>query len=156
MRFLQNASIQRKQMLVIMLTSTVALLLACTGFVTYEVGAFRREMIENLSTLADVIGNNSSGALDFNDPKAAQEMLSALRAEPEIVAACIYTKSGEPFATYHRGGVSGDFAPPKIEPESSQFTSRGLFLYHRITQGGRKPFFRDSLDRNHNDCSRSR
>ena len=110
MRLLQNVSIQRKQMLVIMLTSTVALLLACTGFVTYEMAAFRREMTGNLSTLAQVIGNNSSGALDFNDQKAAQEMLSALRAEPNIVAACIYAKGDEPFATYRRADVSGDSA----------------------------------------------
>jgi PAS domain S-box-containing protein len=136
MRLLQAVSIQRKQMLVIMLTSTVALLLACGGFITYEVVVFRRQMTRSLSILAEVIGNNSSGALDFNDQRAAQEMLSALRAEPNIVAACIYTKGDEPFATYRRADMKGDFTPPKMEPESHRFTPKGLFLFHRIVQGG--------------------
>jgi PAS domain S-box-containing protein len=136
MRLLQNVSIQRKQMFVIMLTSTVALLLACAGFVTHEIVAFRGGLIENLTTLAQVIGNNSSGALDFNDSKAAQEMLEALRAEPNIVAACIYTKNEQPFAVYHRADLGADFAPPPLEPGGYRFTSRGLVLFHRIAQAG--------------------
>jgi len=71
----QNTSIQRKQMLVIMLTSIVSLLLACVGFVAYEIIAFRQGMVRNLTTLAQIVGDNSSGALDFNDPKAAGRLV---------------------------------------------------------------------------------
>jgi uncharacterized membrane protein affecting hemolysin expression len=103
MQFLQKTSIKRKQTLIVMLTSGVALLLACGAFATYEVMAFRTAMVQNLSTLAEIIGNNSSAALDFSDPKAAKETLSALRAQPNIVAGCIYTAKGEVFAVANAG-----------------------------------------------------
>src|SRR6266567_886839 len=113
MRRFQKASIQRKQTWIIMLTCCVALLLACATFVTYELLTFRKEMTRNLTTLAEIIGNNSTAALDFNDEKAAEETLAALRAEPNIVAACLYTKNGEVFARYSRDG-SGTFQPPPM------------------------------------------
>ncbi|MGD0651208.1 MAG: CHASE sensor domain-containing protein [Verrucomicrobiia bacterium] len=136
MRIFQTLSIQRKQTLVIMLTSTVALVLACAGFVAYEVIAFRQTMTQNLTTLAQIIGDNSSGALDFNDPKAAQEILSALRAEPNITAACIYTKDGQRFATYRRADVLTDFSPLKMETDGHQFANGHLILCRHIMQKG--------------------
>ena len=56
---LARGSITRKQTLVIMLTSSVSLLLACAGFVAYEVITFRQKTIENLSILADIVANKS-------------------------------------------------------------------------------------------------
>jgi hypothetical protein len=84
MQFLRNTSIKRKQTLIVMLTSGIALVMACVAFATYEVVTFRAAMEQNLSTLAEMIANNTSAALDFGDPKAAVETLSALRAEPNI------------------------------------------------------------------------
>ena len=136
MRTFQNLSIQRKQTLVIMLTSTVALVLACAGFVAYEVVAFRQTMTQNLTTLAQIIGDNSSGALDFNDPKAAQDILSALRAEPNITAACISTKDGQRFATYRRADVLTDFSPIKMKTDGHQFANGYLILCRHIMQKG--------------------
>ncbi len=122
MRLFQHASIQRKQMLAIMLTSIVALLLACAGFITYEVMSYRQELVGSLSSLAQIIGDVSSGALDFNDPKAAEDTLSSLRARPNIVAACIYTKDGSPFAKYIRADVAAGFSVPKQEADGHRFT----------------------------------
>ena len=134
MRFLQNTSIRRKQMLVIMLTSTVALLLACAGFAVYEVVSYRQELVWSLTSLAQMIGDNASGALDFNDPKAAEDMLSSLKARPNIVAACIYTKDGSPFAKYLRSDVRADFTFPKLEAEGYRFTSSQLVLFYTIRE----------------------
>jgi len=49
MNLFRNSSLQRKQMLIIMLTSTVALLLACIGFVVYEAITFRGQMTHHLT-----------------------------------------------------------------------------------------------------------
>jgi len=89
-------------MLIIMLTSSVALLLACAAVVGYDLIALRREMVYDLMTKAEIIGTNSTAALVFNDQKSATEILAALRMEPHIVSACIYTSDGQPFATYLR------------------------------------------------------
>jgi len=138
MHLFQNASIQRKQMLVMMLTSAVALLLACVGFITYEIVSYRQELVWSSSTLAEIIGNNSSGALDFNDPKVADDMLSALRARPNIVAACIYTKDGSVFAKYLRKDLPTGFGVPKPEADGHRFTNDGLILFHSIESNGDK------------------
>ena len=52
MKSFRNASIQRKQTLIILLTTSVALLLACVAFGTYEVLTFRKTMLRDLTTLA--------------------------------------------------------------------------------------------------------
>jgi hypothetical protein len=62
-------------MLVIMLTSLTALLLACVGFALYELVTVRRLMVADLTTLAEVIGATSTAALIFEDTKAATESL---------------------------------------------------------------------------------
>src|SRR5271170_8055103 len=100
MDFLKNMSIRRKQTLIIMLAGSIALLLACAAFSTYEVITFHEDMVKELSTLAEIVGNNCSAALDFNEAASANETLSALKAEPEIIGACVYSKSGEVFAKY--------------------------------------------------------
>jgi PAS domain S-box-containing protein len=105
MRAFRDFPIRRKLTLVIMLTSTTALVLACAGFFTYDLISFRRELPRRLSTLADIIGANSTGALSFDDAKLAEETLSALKARPEIVGACIYTAKGTIFAQYVRADV---------------------------------------------------
>src|SRR6266446_3794562 len=102
MRFLKNLSLRRKQMLVIMLTSSVALLLACAAFIAYDTVTFRRELSEKVTILADAIGNDCAAAIDFNDPKTAKETLAGLRADDHIVSACIYSRDGRVFAVYQR------------------------------------------------------
>src|SRR6266849_4312257 len=81
MRLFHNMSFRGKQMLVIMLTSTAALLLACGAFVAYNVVSFKKELTAKVSLLTEVIGKNCAAAIDFNDPKNAEDTLSALRVE---------------------------------------------------------------------------
>ena len=73
MRNLRDISIKLKLTLIIMLTSTVVLLLACMAFVIYDLITFRRSMTRDLSTIAEIIGNNTTSALVFVDQDAAEE-----------------------------------------------------------------------------------
>jgi PAS domain S-box-containing protein len=135
MRFFQNTSIRRKQTLIIMLTSMVVLLLACAAFVTYDVARFRREMVESTSSLAEVVGNTTTAAIDFNDPSTAAQTLTALRGEPNIVLAHIHTLDGKVFATYLRAGAQ---PPPEIPlslKPRHEFTAHQLHLFRPIVQG---------------------
>jgi signal transduction histidine kinase len=138
MRLVQNASIRRKQMLVMMLTSIVALLLASAGLIAYEIVSYRQELVGSLTSLAQMIGDTSSGALDFNDPKAAEDILSVLRVRPNIVAACIYTKDGSPFAKYLRSGLPAGFSVPTPGADGHNFINGRLIVFHGIEQKGDK------------------
>jgi PAS domain S-box-containing protein len=134
--FLHKSSLKNKQMFIIMLTSGVALLLACLAFAAYELRTFRTGMVQNLFALADIVGSNSAAALDFGDPKAATETLAALRADPHIVDACIYTKKGDVFAIYDRPGDGMIFIPPARREQGLLFTKNSLNLFHPIVRNG--------------------
>jgi signal transduction histidine kinase/CheY-like chemotaxis protein len=81
---------------------------------------FQANMLRNLSTQAQIIGSNTASALLFNDKQSAENTLSALRASPEILSACIYTPEGRPFATYSRDQAGQIQAPPAIPPGQAE------------------------------------
>lgn len=138
MQLFQKTSIKGKQTLIVLMTSGAALLLACVAFASYEVTTFRTTMKQNLSTLAEIIGDNSSAALDFGDPKAAKETLSALRAEPNIIGGCIYNSKGEIFAVYERSGDSATFVPPPLHDDNGNFSKDSLHVFRPIVRGGER------------------
>jgi Signal transduction histidine kinase len=135
MRAFHDMSIRRKQMLIIMLISTVALLLACAIFVAYDVVNFRKDLVKKVSVLAEAIGNNCTATMEYNDPKTAEDTLSALRAEPGIVSACIYDRKGSVFAVYTRQGATA-IKPPPLQATGHEFKDDSLYLFHPITQQG--------------------
>ncbi len=100
MHFLKNVSIKHKLTWIIMVTTGVALLIACTAFVFYQFAQYRSSMVKEMLSLAEIIETNSAAPLEFNDPKAGKETLEALRADPRIMAAKIYNQKGEVFTSY--------------------------------------------------------
>lgn len=134
MHYLKHLSITRKQTLIIVLTSAVVLVLASGGFVLSDRLMVRKAMVRNLHALASVLGNNSTGAIDFNDAKVATEVLSALQSEPHVVAACIYKKDGTIFATYP-GQMTRDHFPPFEQANfGHHFERTRLYLTKPIMQ----------------------
>src|SRR5207245_823463 len=133
MRAFRDLSIRRKLTLIIMLTSSVALLLACAAFVSYDLYTFRQAKVHDLTTLAEIIGSNSTAALTFGDSNSAKEILGALSANQHIAAACIYTRNGQVFAKYLRGDPMARFSPPETQEDGSRFGSNELALFGKIT-----------------------
>ena len=119
-----------------MLTSSVALLLACLVLAIYDAISFRQALTRNLSTLAQIIGSNSTAALTFNDANAAREILAGLSAERHIVSACIYTRNGVVFAKYLRGDPSAQFTPPMVQPEGAHSQRSRSTWFHHVTLDG--------------------
>jgi PAS domain S-box-containing protein len=135
MNFLRDGSIKKKLMTIIMLTCGVALVVACSAILVYEVADYRSVLRRNTEVMAGVIGANSAAALSFNDKSAATDTLAALKAEPYVISACVYDKSGQPFATYYRSeGEKSD--PPKVAAETYYFGKKSLNLFHKITFDG--------------------
>jgi PAS domain S-box-containing protein len=83
-----------------MITSGVVLLLTCGAFVGYELLTFKDRTFQSLATLGEVIASNSTASLAFDNEADATEVLSALKARPQIVAAALYDHSGKLFAKY--------------------------------------------------------
>lgn len=87
-------SIKHKLLLVTIVSSSAALLLVATAFFLVEYFSFRAGMQADLSTLAQIVGDESTAALSYNDPATAAENLRTLAAKKTGVrAACFYTNN---------------------------------------------------------------
>jgi len=131
-----DLTIRRKLTLIIMFTSGIALLLVCGAFITYDRITFKHAMTQKLMILAEVIGDNSTAALTFDNRQDAQETLAALKAEPHIVLACIYRKANGVFAVYHRDSVHTAFPTSVPQGDVSAFKDSHLELFHQIILDG--------------------
>lgn len=116
----QQYSISRKLTLMNVLVSAAALVLASGGFCAYDLYSFRVALVRNVSIQAQIIGDNTVSALVFNDPQSAEKTLSALRANPNLMYAQIYTRKGQPFAEYWRDRADETRALPIIPAGQTQ------------------------------------
>ena len=135
MSIMPNMTIKRKLILIIMLTSTIALLLAGTLNLFHQHTQIRKELIRSISCYAQIIGENCRAAISFEDANDASEMLKSLEAESSIAFACIYTKEGEVLARYRRPDITEDIPAPPCAKESYQFDKHYFKLFKEINSG---------------------
>ena len=131
MRSFRDIPIRQKLMVITMLTTTAALVLSGIGVVLSDSFLLRSYLQRDLVSLARIIADNSTAALAFEDPRAAAEMLTTLRARPHLEAACIYRASGTILATYFRPGTR-QRCPPQQPLEDIRFTGQDLTVSHPI------------------------
>jgi signal transduction histidine kinase len=144
----RDISIKRKLTLIIMLTATAALIMTSSAFLAYELVRFRDSMKQHISSLAEIIGTNSTAALTFKDVRAAEETLGALKAEAHVISAAIFTHDGKAFAKYTRRGQP-DFSAPPLRADGYYFTRHHMELFQAITFDGERIgtiYFRSSLE----------
>ena len=92
--------IRRTLMTVILLTCGAVMLITSAAFFAYEYLTFRQLTLRNLEILGKAIAANSTAALAFDNPGDAREVLSALKAQPHVVAARLYLNDGRLMASY--------------------------------------------------------
>ena len=78
---------------------------------------------------------HSTAPLSFEDRRAAEETLGALRAESHIIEACIYDRSGQIFAAYTRNGARARF-PITPRPPGRYFENGTLILFELVRLDG--------------------
>ena len=137
-RAFANLSIRWKLILIVMATSTIALVLACGAFYAYEAFVGPGEMAQRLETLAKVVGTNTKAAIAFDDRVAAEQTLSALAASPSIMSAGIYTADGKLFARYVRPGGHVHHRLTAPDSQGYAFMSNHLELSRPIILDNKK------------------
>ena len=134
---LKDLPIRRKLMRVFLLTTCAVLSLTCTTYFAYEFFTFRHTIVRQLATLGNVIATNSTAALAFDSREDAEEILSALKAEPHIVAAGLYDEYGQLFAKYPAGISAKNF--PAYEHQSGYYFQQSHLLgFEPVAQGDRR------------------
>lgn len=135
---MSDISIKQKLTLIIMATSGAGLLLAGLSFLVYELFTFPTTLAQNLSSLGAVVGSNSTAAIVFNDEKAAEETLGALRATPNIVSAYVYRADGSLLANYSRDlpGERPSPSPPSFD--GHRFVNKHIELFLPVMLQGER------------------
>ena len=127
-----TGNIRRSLILMLLLTTGIVVVLTTAAFSVYEFVTARQLAARDLSTLAQVIATNSTAALAFDDPNGARTVLAAIKAEPHVTAAALYSLDGRLFASYPGDGASLPVRAPRL---GERFGRSRLVVARSVIQG---------------------
>ena len=133
----KDTPIKRKLTALFLLTSGVAVLLTCAAYFAAEVLTFQQSTLGQLSTLGKVVAANSNAAMAFGNERDAGEVLSALEAEPHIVAGGLYDREGTLLSRYP-ATLSVDAFPAAPEQDGYHFDRSYIASFQPVAQGNRR------------------
>ena len=125
MKLINNYSIRTKLTIIVMMTTCASLLLALFAIGVIDTLSFRAQMLNDASSVANMIINNSKAALTFDDSKAAREILESLKGDTQVGLAILFNEDGSPMAEYRRP----DWSVRKLPPVDANLVS---FNWDRI------------------------
>ncbi len=132
----RNISIRSKLALLLVLNGSLALLLVGVFLFGYERLERQEAAVRALSMQARIVADSSTAALSFADDRAATEILTALRADPDLVEAAIYDRHDRLFAWFERGPASGrPLARPR---QTGVYFEKGNLLVSQSIHLGRE------------------
>lgn len=108
-------SVGGKLMLVVLLTTAIALLVAGAALLFHDLRENRQSWAADLATEGSILALSTAPALAFDDRPAANRNLAALKARPSVRVAALYTPDGRLYASYAR---PGEPPPPLLVPDA--------------------------------------
>jgi signal transduction histidine kinase/CheY-like chemotaxis protein len=131
----KTRSLRTKLLGVVLVTTFVAVAVALTAMVGYDLHAYHRSWSDDMSAQAELLGRTTAAALTFDDAKAARENLGLLRLRPQVRAAAIYGARGALFASYV-AKAGGRAIPTVAEPDGVQVQDGELTVFRQIVDNG--------------------
>ncbi len=135
-KWIRRLTINRKLLLILIFSSVSSLLFAGILLITLEISEFQKNTREDLSTLAQMIGNRSTAALMFGDRELAHENLAVLDNLPTVQLACLYDANGAVFAHLQKQGSPLHGCPAAIKTEITRFERDHLCIVQSILMDG--------------------
>jgi two-component system sensor histidine kinase UhpB len=134
MRSFRNLPVKWKLILVMVLTSIIAVVLL--GVALFFSGLVRLRHVAVLETaeMATVIGGECAGALAAGDAAAAQKKLGDIASRTTIEEAHLFGADGRELARYTRPGLTPQ--PMPARGSGDHFTGDSLELYRPVERGG--------------------
>lgn len=121
----RRASITSKLTMLLALSSGIALLLSCFGFVVNDISLLRKNKVDELTSVAQVLASNCTAALAFFQPAPAEELLNSLTQRHTIEYAYLFDADREIFARYDGAKLQVD-APEYPTEMGHSFSSDGF------------------------------
>lgn len=101
----RDVALQRKLLVVSVLTATAAMLVALLALASYDLVVVRPRLVLDLAGRMDLVTLNLDVDLNFGDRADAKRTLAALRSTPDIQSACLFDTGQRMFASYARSGT---------------------------------------------------
>ncbi len=101
-KLLSQQSIQQKLVYANTLSIALVVIVISTLMLMYQYIAIKNAVLQEIRTQTDIIRDSSAAAVAFNDSKAAEEMLLALKSAPDILEAHLLSIDGTLLAHYHK------------------------------------------------------
>jgi signal transduction histidine kinase len=89
-----------------MATALLALLLTSALLIGYEFFTARRALARDLERTADMVGVTTTAALQFDDRRAAQDLLQNLKVDPQVVEGTLYDSHRQIRAHWYRDPIA--------------------------------------------------
>ncbi len=128
----RNISIRKKLVFTIVATSSIALILAGSAFITYEFLTARNRVVGELESQSRVIAQNSISALQFGDKDDAAAILKGLKANRDIISAGIFSIDSALMARYLRSDSLGAATVIPFQTGGVFQNENDLVLYREI------------------------
>jgi PAS domain S-box-containing protein len=122
--------LRSKLLIIMMVTSACALLLAVGAFMTYEWSTVREDAKKDVEFQADLLSATLGSAVEAKDRTLALKSLETLSAKPQFSAACVFNASGSLLATYPRS--SKGISLPASLPPGAQYVDGCLKVYRPV------------------------
>jgi len=109
-KWYRRLPITKKVTALIVATATAALFVAILALGAMEAYSFRQQLVNRVSTLAEVTAVNAVAATEFQDAKVSNTLVNSLRTEPAIEIAQIFDSGGRALASYSRANPDSTIA----------------------------------------------
>ncbi|MBI3283445.1 MAG: response regulator [Burkholderiales bacterium] len=129
---LRLRSVRQKLLLMVLVANFFTLMAAGSALLYHDFVENRNKTAAGLTALAAILAQGNVAALEFDDAKVAHENLAQLRANPDIVAAAIYTVKGTLFARYVRDPGNKSSIPAAPGLDGFRFSADELLVFERI------------------------
>lgn len=115
-RWLRNATIRTKILVLVMSVTTVTVTLASASLYAWDYQQFRLDLMRELSGQAGLVIENSTAAMSFQDHRAALESLQTLTPNTHIQLGCLYDANGTLFSQFTPRGnnITCPPGPPTV------------------------------------------
>lgn len=133
MSFINNISIKNKLILVQLFTGVIVLGLCISIFILLGVKEYKERKIVSMNAIAQIIGSNSISSLQFLDKETANNNLTKLSLQPDILNACILDGKGNIIASYSKNTDEiVKFNPIPFRENKIEFVGQNLLMYNPI------------------------
>ena len=99
-RIFRDWPIRRKLPAIVLFTSGLLISLMALSVTVEKYYSYKNKLVESTGILATVIGANCTAALTFHDEDTAYELIAALQAEDNLIAARLFDGTGRLFVSY--------------------------------------------------------